>query len=96
MEQLTPDAMFVFIADVCLDSPAVQERLRRLFAGYSEMPPTAFVLFGNFLSPSAGSPGYAESLKVSAEILVRKRHEVGSSFSLACFYKFEVDLPTIF
>jgi DNA polymerase epsilon subunit 2 len=68
VEQLTPDAMFVFIADVCLDSPAVQERLRRLFAGYSEMPPTAFVLFGNFLSQSAGSPGYAESLKVSAVI----------------------------
>jgi DNA polymerase epsilon subunit 2 len=70
VEQLTPDAMFVFIADVCLDSPAVQERLRRLFAGYSEMPPTAFVLFGNFLSQSAGSPGYAESLKVSAVIYV--------------------------
>jgi len=68
VEQLSPDAMFVFIADVCLDSAAVQERLRRLFAGYSEMPPTAFVLFGNFLSQSGGSPGYAESLKVSATV----------------------------
>ena len=64
IEQLSPDAMFVFIADVCLDSPAVQERLRRLFSGYSEMPPTAFVFFGNFLSLSSGSPSYAESLKV--------------------------------
>lgn len=64
IEQLNPDAMFVFIADVCLDSPAVQERLRRLFSGYASMPPTAFVLFGNFLSQSGGSPGYAESLKV--------------------------------
>jgi DNA polymerase epsilon subunit 2 len=64
IEQLNPDAMFVFIADVWLDSAAVQERLRRLLAGYSEMPPTAFVLCGNFLSLSSGSSGYAESLKV--------------------------------
>ena len=85
IEQLSPDAMFVFIADVCLDSPAVQERLRRLFSGYSEMPPTAFVLFGNFLSLSSGSPSYAESLKV----LKIKNYSIGYDTERECLKKFQ-------
>eukprot|EP00094_Tigriopus_californicus_P009484 TCALIF_09146-PA protein Name:"Similar to POLE2 DNA polymerase epsilon subunit 2 (Homo sapiens)" AED:0.02 eAED:0.02 QI:0/0/0/0.75/1/1/4/0/457 len=55
IEKRNIDAMFVFLSDVWLDKPDVNEKLGRLFAGYSAMPPTAFVLMGNFLSSPYGS-----------------------------------------
>ena len=42
------DAMFVFVSDVCLDDQKVMDKLATLFLGYSDSPPTAFVLLGNF------------------------------------------------
>jgi len=68
MEANNPDAMFVFLSDVWLDKLTVIERLRRLFNGYNSMPPTGFVLCGNFLS-SIGEPGYAAKLKEHFKLL---------------------------
>ena len=48
--QSSLDAMIVFISDVWLDCPLVIEKLQTLFMGYSECPPYAFVMCGNFLS----------------------------------------------
>lgn len=42
--------MLVFLADVWLDSELVMEKLQTLFIGYSDCPPYAFVMMGNFLS----------------------------------------------
>lgn len=55
IEKRNTDAMFVFLSDVWLDKPDVIEKLGKLFAGYSALPPTAFVLMGNFLSSPYGS-----------------------------------------
>ncbi|GFR26086.1 DNA polymerase epsilon subunit 2 [Trichonephila clavata] len=55
-EEANTDAMFVFLSDVWLDQLQVMQKLQVLFAGYSLMPPTCFVLIGNFLSlPIVGS-----------------------------------------
>jgi len=62
MEANNTDAMFVFLSDVWLDNVSVVEKLRTLFAGYNSMPPTAFVLCGNFLS-CVGESGYSSKLK---------------------------------
>ena len=58
-------AMMVFLSDVWLDKAAVMSQLGKLFAGYSAVPPTAFVLMGNFLSatPLGGSSQHAKVLK---------------------------------
>lgn len=48
--QVSIDTMIVFLSDVWLDSPKVLEKLQTLFIGYSECPPYAFVMCGNFLS----------------------------------------------
>lgn len=55
IEDLPPDAMMVFLSDVWLDSAKVLDKLRVLFAGYSQAPPTCFVLAGNFLSRPMGT-----------------------------------------
>jgi len=62
-EQTESDAMFVFLSDVWLDEPEVQVRLQKLFAGYAEMPPTAFVFCGNFINNSSTGVDYNNSLK---------------------------------
>jgi len=68
MEVNNPDSMFVFLSDIWLDNVSVVERLRRLFSGYNSMPPTAFVLCGNFLS-CVGEPGYATKLREHFKML---------------------------
>lgn len=35
--------------------PQVMDKLKTLFTGFSESPPTCFILFGNFLSHNSGS-----------------------------------------
>ncbi len=56
LEKERADAsMFVFLSDVWLDRPAVLQMLNKMFAGYAAMPPTCFVLMGNFLSEPYGS-----------------------------------------
>ncbi|GIY98930.1 DNA polymerase epsilon subunit 2 [Caerostris extrusa] len=55
-EEANTDAMLVFLSDVWLDQLQVMQKLHILFAGYSMMPPTCFILIGNFLSlPIIGS-----------------------------------------
>lgn len=54
LEVKKQDAMFVFISDVWLDNPKVMEKLDIIFMGYSDSPPTAFVLMGNFQSTHKG------------------------------------------
>ncbi|XP_042906684.1 DNA polymerase epsilon subunit 2 [Parasteatoda tepidariorum] len=56
IEEENSNAMFVFLSDIWLDQFKVMQKLQVLFAGYSQMPPTCFVLIGNFLSlPIVGS-----------------------------------------
>ncbi|XP_059179397.1 DNA polymerase epsilon subunit 2-like isoform X2 [Physella acuta] len=50
IEAENTDAMFVLLSDVWLDHPKVMEKLNVLFKGYSDFPPTAFIICGNFLS----------------------------------------------
>ena len=64
VENENTDAMFVFMSDVWLDEPDVQSRLRRLFAGYENIPPTMFVFCGNFITHSQSGVQYNNSLKV--------------------------------
>lgn len=53
--QSSADTMLVFLADVWLDSETVMEKLQSLFIGYSDCPPYAFIMCGNFLSePKSG------------------------------------------
>ncbi len=68
MERENPEAMFVFLSDVWLDRPNVVDALRRLLAGYSAMPPTCFVLMGNFLSSPYGKD-HAKVLKDKFKML---------------------------
>ncbi|XP_064617729.1 DNA polymerase epsilon subunit 2-like [Liolophura sinensis] len=49
------DSMLVFLSDVWLDDTRVMDKLRLLFSGYAEFPPTCFVFCGNFLSASYGN-----------------------------------------
>ena len=58
------DAMIVFLSDVHLDDPKVMEKLTTLFSGYSDAPPTAFVLMGNFSATPYG-PQRSQRLKAS-------------------------------
>ena len=55
LERDNAESMFVFLSDVWLDRADVMERLNKLFAGYSAMPPSCFVFMGNFLSTPYGS-----------------------------------------
>ena len=55
LESQDESSMLVFLSDVWLDKPEVLNRLKRLFVGYSAMPPTAFVLMGNFMSSNTES-----------------------------------------
>jgi DNA polymerase epsilon subunit 2 len=48
--QAPADSMIVFLSDIWLDSPKILNKLQTLFIGYSEFPPHAFVICGNFLS----------------------------------------------
>ncbi|XP_067014699.2 DNA polymerase epsilon subunit 2 [Anabrus simplex] len=54
-EKENEDEMIVFLSDVWLDNFKVVSKLRTLFQGYSEFPPVAFVLMGNFLSAEYGA-----------------------------------------
>ena len=62
------DAMFVFLSDVWLDRPEVVSNLAKLFAGYSAIPPTAFVFMGNFnQDPPSGAGGIVAQAKTLKE-----------------------------
>lgn len=76
------DAMFVFLSDVFLDDTRVMERLATLFSGYSEAPPTAFVLMGDFCSTPYGPMTYQrmrENFKSLADLILRYPSLVKSS-----------------
>ena len=64
-ESNNADAMFVFISDLWLDEPEVQSKLRRLFAGFADVPPALFVFCGNFITHSQSGTQYNNSLKVT-------------------------------
>lgn len=82
LEKENSDAMFVFLSDVWLDKASVMENLGKLFAGYSAMPPTCFVLMGNFLSAPYGSQHakvLKDHLKQLGEILSEHQELVENS-----------------
>ncbi|XP_050406951.2 DNA polymerase epsilon subunit 2 [Patella vulgata] len=64
VEEENQDAMFVVLSDVWLDNVKVMEKLKELFAGYSEFPPTCFILCGNFSSAPHGT-SHVKTLKES-------------------------------
>lgn len=59
-EQENQESMFVVMSDVWLDKIKVMEKLRTLFTGYAQFPPTAFIFCGNFLSACHGSQQAAD------------------------------------
>ncbi|XP_021118270.1 DNA polymerase epsilon subunit 2 isoform X1 [Heterocephalus glaber] len=63
LEDENKDAMFVFISDVWLDQVEVLEKLHTMFSGYSPVPPTCFILCGNFSSAPYGK-NQIQALKV--------------------------------
>ena len=69
-----PDAMFVFASDVFLDDRKVMEKLATLFRGYSDDPPTAFILMGNFSSAPYGplkNQKLKETFKALADLILQ-------------------------
>uniref|UniRef100_A0A8C3ARZ1 DNA polymerase epsilon subunit n=1 Tax=Cyclopterus lumpus TaxID=8103 RepID=A0A8C3ARZ1_CYCLU len=54
LEEENEDAMFVIVSDVWLDNVEVMEKLNTMFSGYASMPPTSFILCGNFSSAPYG------------------------------------------
>ncbi|OQR75128.1 DNA polymerase epsilon subunit 2-like [Tropilaelaps mercedesae] len=54
LEHQLDDCMLVILSDVWLDDVKTMERLKILFTGYNQCPPTAFILMGNFLRNSLG------------------------------------------
>merc|ERR1712038_1863892 len=67
LEKDDDSSMIVFLSDVWLDKPEVLSRLKTLFTGYSAMPPTAFVLMGNFMHSSTESG--PQRIKVFKDLL---------------------------
>uniref|UniRef100_A0A671V7T5 DNA polymerase epsilon subunit n=1 Tax=Sparus aurata TaxID=8175 RepID=A0A671V7T5_SPAAU len=55
LEEENEDAMFVIVSDVWLDNVEVMEKLNLMFSGYASMPPTCFILCGNFSSAPYGN-----------------------------------------
>lgn len=49
-EAANQDSMIVFIAELWLDVPNVLDKFKTILEGYTDYPPVAFVLCGNFLS----------------------------------------------
>uniref|UniRef100_A0A3Q3JZ54 DNA polymerase II subunit 2 n=1 Tax=Monopterus albus TaxID=43700 RepID=A0A3Q3JZ54_MONAL len=54
LEEENEDAMFVIVSDVWLDSVDVMDKLNIMFSGYAALPPTCFILCGNFSSAPYG------------------------------------------
>ena len=73
-EEDNQDAMMVFLSDVWLDHPRVTDKLRVLFAGYSEVPPVCFILMGNFLSTSQSAVS-ADQLRKHLRLLAEMIRE---------------------
>uniref|UniRef100_A0A4W6EKA8 DNA polymerase epsilon subunit n=1 Tax=Lates calcarifer TaxID=8187 RepID=A0A4W6EKA8_LATCA len=72
LEEENEDAMFVIVSDVWLDSVEVMEKLNIMFSGYAAMPPTCFILCGNFSSAPYGKTqikSLKESLKALADAI---------------------------
>ncbi|XP_028421920.1 DNA polymerase epsilon subunit 2 [Perca flavescens] len=72
LEEENEDAMFVIVSDVWLDSVEVMEKLNIMFSGYASMPPTCFILCGNFSSAPYGKTqikSLKESLKALADAI---------------------------
>ena len=68
------DAMFIFVSEVYLDDQRVLEKLEAMFTGYSDAPPTAFVLMGNFISTPHGpmrNQNLREGFKSLGDIIVK-------------------------
>uniref|UniRef100_A0AAQ4RE53 DNA polymerase epsilon subunit 2 n=1 Tax=Gasterosteus aculeatus aculeatus TaxID=481459 RepID=A0AAQ4RE53_GASAC len=68
LEEENEDAMFVIVSDVWLDNVEVMEKLNMMFSGYASMPPTCFILCGNFSSAPYGKT-QIKSLKDSLKAL---------------------------
>ncbi|XP_037092812.1 DNA polymerase epsilon subunit 2-like [Pollicipes pollicipes] len=60
LEKQLDGSMFVFLSDVWLNQPQVMDRLRRLFDGFKDSPPTAFVMMGNFSDAPRNANSYKE------------------------------------
>ncbi|KAL4613102.1 DNA polymerase epsilon subunit 2 [Arapaima gigas] len=72
LEEENEDAMFVFVSDVWLDSVEVLDKIRTMFSGYSDIPPTCFIFCGNFSSAPYGRNqirSLRESLKALADVI---------------------------
>lgn len=69
IERLNTETTIVFLSDVWLDHPMVLHKLKVLFAGYNECPPTAIVLMGPFIKASEGPALLKTKLAMLADVL---------------------------
>ena len=72
LEAQNPNAMLVFCSDVWLDKMETIEMLNKMFLGFQDSPPVAFVFCGNFLSTSYGKQSFqklTEAFKRFAQLL---------------------------
>ncbi|KAG0725487.1 DNA polymerase epsilon subunit 2 [Chionoecetes opilio] len=81
LEQENTEAMLVVLSDVWLDVIEVMDKLRVLFTGYANFPPTAFILCGNFFSKRQESKqvGFPELMAHSKFIFVPGPTDLGPS-----------------
>lgn len=68
IERSDDSAMIVFVSDLWLDKPTVLLKFNQLLAGFASVPPTAFVLMGNFIS-SGGTGGISKQSANLKELL---------------------------
>ena len=61
LEDTLVNSFFVVISDLWLDIPEVVSKLTILFEGYSDSPPSGFILIGNFSSEPYGPAHYQKT-----------------------------------
>uniref|UniRef100_A0A8C3ARC2 DNA polymerase epsilon subunit n=1 Tax=Cyclopterus lumpus TaxID=8103 RepID=A0A8C3ARC2_CYCLU len=93
LEEENEDAMFVIVSDVWLDNVEVMEKLNTMFSGYASMPPTSFILCGNFSSAPYGKT-QIKSLKDSLKALADAICAYPSIHRFSCTHGWFVSLLT--
>lgn len=64
-EQSAQDSMLVVISDPWLDKPGCMANLEKLFEGYKDIVPTAFIFLGNYSSRPLSDSGDISKMQVS-------------------------------
>ena len=69
------DAMMVVISDPWLDKPGCMANLEKLFEGYKDIVPTAFIFLGNYSSRPSSDTADVSKMQVRKERERKEREE---------------------